>query len=447
MSSLKKLALRGAAWTIAGYGMSQILRFGSNVILARLLYPELFGLMALVNIFIIGLHLFSDIGIGPSIIQNRRGNEPDFLNTAWTLQIVRGCTLWFCCLLLAKPISLLYGEPQLFLLLPVVGLSTVISGFNSTSLYTLNRQMAIAKLAIFELGGQAVSIAAMITWAWFDKSIWALVVGTLVGSLIQLIWSHWLNLATPNRWVWDREAASAIFSFGKWIFVSTAVTFLAEQSDRLMLGKMISFELLGVYGIAFIIADIPRQVVLAVSSKVLFPAFSQLAELPRPTFRAKILKNRQPILLAVALGVALLVSFGDFLILALYDSRYSNAAWMLPVLALGIWPRILTQTIDQVLFAIGKSYYPAYGCVLKFIFMVVGLPTGFYFGGMLGAIAVVALNDLPFYAAIVYGLEREELSAAKQDIQTTGLFLALLVVAIGIRLALGLGLPGATVFP
>ena len=70
MSSLKKLAIRGTIWTIVGYGASQILRFGSNLILTRLLFPKLFGLMALLNTFIIGLHLFSDIGIGTIIIQN-----------------------------------------------------------------------------------------------------------------------------------------------------------------------------------------------------------------------------------------------------------------------------------------------------------------------------------------------------------------------------------------
>jgi hypothetical protein len=89
-ASLNRLALSGVIWTIAGYGASQVMRFGGNLILTRLLLPEYFGLMALVNIPIIGLQLFSDVGIIPSIVQNKRGDEPGFYNTAWTLQIVRG---------------------------------------------------------------------------------------------------------------------------------------------------------------------------------------------------------------------------------------------------------------------------------------------------------------------------------------------------------------------
>lgn len=441
MSSLKKLAIRGSLWTIGSYGASQVLRLGSNLILTRLLLPEMFGLIGLVSVFIVGLHLFSDIGIAPSIIQNKRGEEPEFLNTAWTMQVVRSLVLWLCCFAIALPLANFYQEPKLLWLMPVVGFNTLIGGFNSTALYTLNRQMALAQLAIFELGGQMISIGVMIVWARFNPTIFALVVGSLATSVIQLVWSHLLNRGIPNRFCWDREAAQAIFSFGKWIFLSTAVTFLAEQIDKLMLGKLLSFEMLGIYGIAFTLADIPRQVVMALSSKVLFPAFVQLAELPRPTFRAKIIKNRQPLLIAVACGLAILVGFGDFLILILYDKRYVAASWMLPIMALGIWPRILTQTIDQVLFALGQSRYPAFGCMLKFLFMLIGLPLGFHLMGITGAVLVVALNDLPFYAVIVYGLWREQLSVIDQDIQATAIFLGLVAVVIAGRYLLGWGLP------
>ena len=100
-SSIKKQAVRGTVWTIVGYGGSQGLRFVGNLILTRLLMPELFGLMALVNTFRIGLSLFSDIGIDPSIIRSQRSSDPDFLNTAWTLQMLRGCWIWLGCWLIA----------------------------------------------------------------------------------------------------------------------------------------------------------------------------------------------------------------------------------------------------------------------------------------------------------------------------------------------------------
>ena len=442
MSSVKQLAVRGAVWTIASYGLSQVLRLGSNLILTRLLVPEMFGLMSLVYVFITALHLFSDLGIGTSLIQNKRGEDPDFINTAWTLQVYRGLILWFCTLLLAWPLAQLYQQPQFLWLIPVVGFGTVISGFNSTSLFTLNRNMAIGKLAIFELSGQALGIAVMIAWAWLSPTIWAILMGSFSSQIMQLVWSHYLHSGPPHRLVWNQEVVKEIFSFGKWIFVSTALTFLAEQADRLILGKLLTFYMLGVYGVALTLADLPRSVTLALSGKVMFPAISKLADEPREILRAKVLKTRQPILIVLAVGLTALVCFGDIAIKIMYDQRYVDATWMLPILALGIWPRVLCNTGNEsILFALGKIQYPAFGQFLRFLWTSIGLWVAFSIAGLPGAIVAVALNDLGFYTAISYGLWREGVNCLGQDLQATVLLLALITSVLAARYFLGLGLP------
>ena len=81
-NDFKKRAFQGTALVIAGYGLAQAMRLGGNLVLTRLLVPELFGVMALTKVFITGLNLFSDIGLGPGIIRSTRGKEPAFLNTA-----------------------------------------------------------------------------------------------------------------------------------------------------------------------------------------------------------------------------------------------------------------------------------------------------------------------------------------------------------------------------
>lgn len=442
MSSLKQLAIRGTIWTIASYGASQILRFGGNLILTRLLYPKLFGLLALVNIFIIGLHLFSDIGIGPSIIHNKRGDDSTFLNTAWTLQIIRSFVIWFCCILLTWPTAKFYGEPQLLWLIPVVGLNTIISGFNSTALFTLNRHMAFGKLAIFQLAVQASTIIVIIFWATLSPSIWALVGGNFVGAVVQLVFSYRLVPEQSNGFAWDRNVLNELIHFGRWIFISTIGTFLADQIDRIILGKLLSLELLGVYGIAATFAvEMPRGIIIAIADKVIFPALSKVADLPRETLRAKIMHNRKRLLLGLALGLALLIGFGDILISVLYDKRYRQAAWMVPILALGLWPNIMVNIQARSLYAIGKPSYVAAGNFLKFIFMLIGIPIGYYLNGILGAVIIVALNDLPFYGAVIYGLWQEGLADVVQDIKDTLIFLALVIIALTCRYFLGYGLP------
>ncbi|MEG4065993.1 oligosaccharide flippase family protein [Microcoleus sp. Pol11C2] len=441
MSSGKKLAIKGAAWTIVSYGSSQIIRFGSNLILTRLLLPELFGLVGLAYVFIIGINLFSDIGLGPSIIQNKRGEDPLFLNTAWTMQVIRSFFVWISLIIITQPVASFYGEPRLLWLIPLIGINSLIGGFKSTATASLERQMAVKEVVIFELGQQIFSTIVMIVWAWFDPSIWAIVAGGFTGALIEVVWSHFLIPGKSNRFAWDKEAAKEIFSYGKWIFLSTALFFLCSQADRLILGKIFTLTMLGIYGIAFTLGDMPRQIIIAISSRVIFPSISMLAELPREELRAKILKNRKLILIPLAVGLAIFVSFGDQLILILYPKEYVAASWMMPILALGIWHTTLHNMMGSCLLAVGKSQYQAMGNLLTFVNLCISIPLAYHLKGNLGAVIAIALGDLPTYAVISYGLWKEGLTCFLQDIQLTGLFVGVLLIIIWGRVAFGLELP------
>lgn len=441
MSSEKKLAIKGAAWTIISYGGSQILRFGSNLILTRLLLPELFGLMGLAYVFIIGVHLFSDIGLGPSIIQNKRGEDPEFVNTAWTLQVIRSLFIWLCLILITWPVATFYEESRLLWLIPIISLNTLIGGFNSTAIFSLNRRMSVKQVVIFEFGTQIVSTIVMIVWAYFSPTIWAILAGSLSSSLVELIWSHFLISGTSNRFTWDKSAVKEIFSYGKWIFLSTLLFFLCSQADRLVLGKIFDLTMLGIYGIAFTLSDMPRQVIIAIGGKVIFPSISMLAELPREELRAKILKNRNLILIPLAIGLAIFVSFGDHLILILYRKEYVAASWMLPILALGIWHTTLHNLMSSCLLALGKSQYGAMGNFATFLSISIGIPIGYHFMGNLGAVIAVAVGDIPTYLVISYGLWKEGLFCLWEDMKLTALFLLVLATILVCRFYFGGGLP------
>jgi O-antigen/teichoic acid export membrane protein len=129
------------------------------------------------------------------------------------------------------------------------------------------------------------------------------------------------------------------------------------------------------------------------------------------------------------------------LILALYDKRYDQAAWMLPLLAIGVWPNMLSQTIDQALYAIGKPGYATIGNLFRFLYNVIGIPLGFAHFGIPGAIIIVAMNDVPFYFVIIFALFREGLSSINQDIKATLIFVGLVGLLVYGRWLLGFGLP------
>jgi O-antigen/teichoic acid export membrane protein len=439
MLTLKSLAFQGVLWIVFGYGLSQLLRLCSNLLLTRLLVPELFGLMALMHSFAIAVSMFSDIGIGTSIIQNNRSDDTDFLNTAWTMQFLRGLVLWIVCLSISWPVSLLYQDSRIIWILPITSLTILIGGLNSTSIFSLNKQLFVDRLVKLELFTQIISTAVMLLYAWFSPSIWALIFGNLVASTIHMIWSHRLTSSYHNSFHWDSDAAKEILSFGKWVFVSTALTFLSAQVDNLVLGKIFSLEFLGVYIIASVFANIPRQIIGQLSTKLIYPMIFLQIQLQRDVLRLKIMAKRRPILLFVAPFLAILIGFGDLIILTLYDARYSHGAWIMPILAMGLWPRVLSYTIDPVFLALGVPKYIAYGNLLVFIVVALGVPMMFNIYGITAVIVVIGFKELFSYIVVYYGLRKVELGVGRQDIIFTAVLVLWIVVIFCARELLGYG--------
>lgn len=437
-SSVLAKARRGTVWTILAYSSGQALRLASSVVLSRLFVPQYFGLMALLNTLMIGLTLFSDVGLAPSVIRSEIGDEPAYLNNVWTVQVLRGVGLFLVCALLSWPLSVFYADSRLLMLAPVLGVSLIINGFNSTSILTLNRHMEVRKVAILELFAQTVQLTVTALIALLNPTIWALVIGRLVADFARLIASHLMISGYRNRFAFNKTVVVELLSFGKWIFASTAVTFLASQADRLVLGKLVSMTTLGLYGIAFALADIPRQVIMAFRGYVGLPFVSNFSRLERAEFRAVVLRYRRFVLLAAAVLLAFGVTFSDLFLVHIYDKRYHAAAWIVPVLAIGLWQTILYSTSSPCLTMLGKVSYNVVGYALTAVVVLLVVPIGFYAGGLIGAVWILTFSDLPVYFCNLFGLWKEQLLTLRQDIEMTLLFAACTVGLYYLRVAIGI---------
>ena len=441
MPQVRKLAFISSLWVFIGYGTQQFMRFFSNLILTRLLEPELFGLMALMTSIRIGLELFSDVGIGHNVIQNENGDKPEFYNTAWTLQIIRGFILWLLALLITGPFAGFYGEKSLLYLLPIISFTTVLDGFTSTSDMLLRRQLKLGIFTIYRLALQFICILIMVVWAWISPDIGALIAGTIASAGLGIIGTHFILPGPPNRLCWDKNALKQIIDFGKWIFLSTIFFFLADQADRLILAKIFSFEVVGVYTIAFTLSSLPKQILRKLSSQVIFPAFSKIKDLPRHELRSKIAGARSKFLLASALSLAVLSSFGDLLVEFLYDERYADASWMFCVLCFGVWFSIIANIDISALMGLGKPIYNVHTNIARLTTILLGMWIGFRFFGLLGAVSAVALSDLGGYLGIQFGLISENIHFARQDLLMTTLFFAGTFMLMFMRVHIGLGTP------
>lgn len=416
----KSLAVR-LGWTTVSYGGVQFLRLLNNVVLARLLAPPIFGLMALVNALRTGFELLSDVGILQNIVSNVRGSEPDFYDTAWTLQALRGIVLAISCFVLAVPVARFFNYPELAAILPVASLFFLFTGFDSTGRGLIQKQLQVARFGLFEIGLAFITLVVHVTVALITPTVWALVLGSVITGAATLILSYLYLPGLRHRVMIDRESARQLLKFGKWVFLSSIVFFFAMNFDRLYFAKQITLAQLGVYGIARGLADMITVFVSRCGSSVLYPTIAA-AGLPPLELRRKILLGRRTIMGAAAIGVGLFLALSPFVVAVLYDPRYAQAGQVLPILCIGVWFGILTATNDSILMGLARPAYPALSNTAKLLTYVVGVPLAFHFSGFTAAIAVISFGEIVKYAVLWALSHKEHLHFGRDDVVLTSLF-------------------------
>jgi O-antigen/teichoic acid export membrane protein len=286
--------------------------------------------------------------------------------------------------------------------------------------------MGVRRLFAIDGSTAVVALLVTITWAYFRPSVWAIVGGQVISFVYRLCISFIPAVAPGirNTFTWEKEAVHSIVHFGRWIFIGTAFTFFATQSDRLILGRLISLALLGIYGLAYQISDIPRQVFLALSYRAAFPFISRIIHQPIELFRAQFLRYRSYALLAGAFILSIMFNWGGLVIIHLYDRRYHDAAWMIPILALGLWQTLLYNTTLPVLLSMGRAKYNAFGYGSYCLAICAGIPIAFHFFHMYGAVIAVAAADLPMYFIVQVGMTRNGVPPWRQDLKMTALFVS-----------------------
>jgi O-antigen/teichoic acid export membrane protein len=415
-TALNKLALKGSSYELLTMVLQQALRLGGNLILTRLLFPEAFGLSALVALFNHGLAQLSDVGIAPGVIQSKKGDDPDFLNTAFTLQVIRGSVLFVVGVAIAWPVAAIYEEPLLGPLLAAGSTAAFIHGLSSTSMLTLRRHVDRRRIMIISLTSQVVSLAVMIPFAWYYRSVWALVIGSLAGALTETIQSHLIRVGYRNHFSISKDASRAIIKFGRWIFWATAMNFVANQADRMLLGKLLGVGELGVYTVALTFAELGNMITMRLTQEVFFPILSRAHREDPGHLRSIYYRVR------LALDAALLPAAGvgcviaPWVISVLYDDRYADAGWMMRILIVRLMFQLVTVSSQTCLFAIGETRYAFYKGAMKMVWMVAAIPLGFHFYGLPGIVWAAAFADAPALLVLLPPLARRGILRLRREI-------------------------------
>lgn len=424
-------------WTFGAFGGTFLLRFGTNFVVSRLLTPEVFGIMVVVNSLRYGIELLTDVGIEQNIVRHKDGLTPPFFNTAWTMQMIRGAGLAVVFLALAWPLSVFYAiDWRVF---AAISLAPLLNSFHSTAIFALVKGLEVRRRNLFELTADTVTAAATILLAWLSPTVWALVLAVLVSIAARSAISYSLP-HEPHRLTLRRDYVREILSFGKWIAISSLVVYLASNADRITLGKLVPLALLGVYGMARTLAEIPVTLANRLSYQLVFPALAAAKERDAAIARHDVARPRWRFLLlgAVALGTG--VAWADVAIAVLFDPRYHAAGWMLSLLLVAAGLSVLATLSEALLLGFDRPALISAGNVVRILILLPGLPLGWFTLGLVGAIGAVIVAEAARYVVVGFGQRLIGFSFWRQDAGAA--LVAAAVTAAWVLLRHGAGLGG-----
>jgi len=255
-------------WTLGTYVASAGIRFSSNIVLSRLLGPEVLGVVVIAQAIRTGCDLLTDLGPEQNVVHSPHGDEEPFLNTIWTMQIMRGALVSLACFALAPVLAYFYRIEMALLM--VVSAAPFLNSLMSTSIFTVAKRMDVKARNLIELLAEAVGLAINVALAFSLRSVWAPILG-IVFSIAARSALTYLLPHPRHRLKLDPAHTRQIIAFSKWIMLSSVSFYAAVYIDRLYLGRVVPLATLGVYGLAKSVAELPNTVTGRLAFQIVFP--------------------------------------------------------------------------------------------------------------------------------------------------------------------------------
>lgn len=264
---------RGAAWMVL---MRLVVRGAgliNMVILARLLVPEDFGLIAMAMIIVGAIEIFSEFNFDVVLIKKQAASRIDY-DTAWTLSIIRGVVTALILLALAEPAASLFGEPRLALITAVLSISPVLIGFQNIGVVDFRKLFDFKRDFLFMAGAKIIGVAITVALALAWRSYWALVGGMIGTALWRLAASYVMHPFRPRL---SLKSGRELFAFTKWLLAHNILLYLRNRTDRLVIGKILGATTLGIYTLAFELSNLVTSELMAPIRRALLPGYAKIA--------------------------------------------------------------------------------------------------------------------------------------------------------------------------
>lgn len=380
--SMSKRLATGGAWVlgsrfvISGFGLAY------TIILARLLVPEDFGLVAIAATIALIAAAATELSMSEALVQNPDPSA-DHYNTAFTLNVLRALGLSLLLVALSKPIANLYEDLRLVAILWAIAGANIITGFKNPRLAMMLRNLVFWQDFVLRFGEKLFSLAAAVTVALIWQSYWALIAGMVAGQLVSVILSYVIVPFWPrinlSKW---RE----LFSFSIWLTLRQLVNQANWNLDKLLLGYVLGTRELGFYTVGDRLAGVPTREVTAPVAQVAFPGFTKMAgdipRLQRGYTRAQTLLTAA----ALATGIGFAVAAEPFVLFFLGE-QWQQVVPVIQVLAGVFALQTIGTPVQPLCMALGKTKILFIRSLITFGIRVPLVVAGLLLGGLPGLLA------------------------------------------------------------
>ncbi len=378
---LRSKAVRAMGHLGLGGALGKIVSLGTTLVMARLLSPADYGLMAIALVVIGFVAFFNEVGIGSAIVQKPKPTASE-VNGCFAIALMASVALSLLTFLLSGPVAVFFGNPRLEPIVAVLSIAFILGAFGTVPMAFLRKELHFKAIAGITIFGVIIQSAVGLVLAWLGYGVWALVWGYMAISVLQSVAAFWLSPWRPGGPVGIREAVGLV-KYGLTVTSSRVFWYLYTNADKVIVGKVLGERSLGIYDMAFSLATLPSSQITSLATNVASPVFSKLqADLPK--LRAFILHITRgvayvtypaligmlvcsPELVAVILGdkwIDLLIPFGALCLMGLIKS--------------------IDPLLSQVLIATGNAGKLSAYTLTCGVVMALAILVGAHFGGLRG---------------------------------------------------------------
>ena len=366
---LRDKALRGGVWLTLGEVATRAAGIIKMAVLGRLLTPRDFGLMGMALVVLKWLDGFTETGLSATLIQHR-GDISRYLDTAWTMQILRGAIVALALLAGAYPVARFFDAPALPPLIQAVAILVLIRSLNNPAIIYLRKELDFRRWVGWRLSGISLGMVVAAATAYVYPSAWALVVALFTAHISDVILSYCVQSYRP-RLRFDWAKARELIRFAKWISWFYAANFLVGTIDSVVVGRILGANALGVYQVAQQTGLLPALQISMLLSGVLYSALAKVED--KRQLHDTVFKSISLTFVIAAPLASLMTAFPGPIIVVLFGAHWASAVPLLPPFGwMGVAAAV--STISATFFqATARPNIPVRAMVINLFVQIIGL--------------------------------------------------------------------------